>query len=172
MWSDILSWEVSNHVGDLASIAGVMISVVGFIATLRNVVSSRAAAERAELAAKAARDSIKLFDVAVDFSSAISILDEIKRLHRIHQWASLPERYSAVRKILITIKVSQPDLSDYQKDTIQKALTNVSGLEQAVEKAMVAGSQLNMQKLNAMISKNADQLHEIFVELRSTKVGV
>jgi hypothetical protein len=41
--------DVPTHLGDLASIAGIGISIVGFIATLWNVARSRKAAEQIEL---------------------------------------------------------------------------------------------------------------------------
>ena len=62
----VLSWIAENHVGDLASIAGVAISVIGFLATLWNVRRSKSAAERAELAASEARSAMRGYQTVSD----------------------------------------------------------------------------------------------------------
>ena len=99
-WADFVAWIVRNNLGDLASLAGVIIAVVGFGLTLKNVYRSKAAATRAEEAAKETRDSIRLFDTVSEFAEAISTMDEIKRLHRQSAWVILPDRYATLRKLL------------------------------------------------------------------------
>jgi hypothetical protein len=80
-----LSWAVDNHIGDLASIAGLIVSIVGFLITIYNVMRSRKAAERAKEAAQKAVSSIRSFEAVVDLSSIIGMLEEIKRTQRSNQ---------------------------------------------------------------------------------------
>ena len=94
----IIQWITENHVGDLASIAGIFITIIGFCVTLWNVWRSRSAAERAEMAANEARRMIRSYETVAEFSSAITLMEEIKRLHRSRQLDMLPDRYSALRK--------------------------------------------------------------------------
>jgi hypothetical protein len=90
-WVETLAWIAEYRIGDLASIAGVLIALVGFGLTLRGVRKTKSAAQSAAIAAEVTRNSIRRLDTVVDFSAAITILDEIKRLHRGGQWMLLPE---------------------------------------------------------------------------------
>jgi hypothetical protein len=132
----VLTWSDANHLGDLSGILGVFISLIGFLITIIGVYKSQGAAERAEKAAKSTRESIQLLNSVVDFSAAISILEEIKRLHRREDWLLLPDRYASIRKLLISLRSSGPRLSDEQSTVIQTALANLRSIEEQVERAM------------------------------------
>lgn len=119
MWLSFLNFLKDNQIGDLTGILGLFISFIGFSVTLIGVFKSKASSERAEKAAKSARDHIIFFDTVVDFTSAITILEEIKRHHRQEQWVLLLDRYSMIRKLLISLKASNVDLNDDQKTIIQ-----------------------------------------------------
>lgn len=160
------TWLVENHLGDWASVAGVGISLIGFAATLWNVVRSKRAAKQAESAANEVRQSMKLFDTASDFAEAVSVMDEIRRLHRAGAWVALPDRYSVLRRLLLTLRHSDPDLTERDQANIQAALQNVVALARQVEKALADPSRLNVPRINSMISNHADQLHEMLVLLR------
>jgi len=108
----ILNWIAENHVGDLASLAGVAISVGGFIVTVWNVRRTRSAAERAEAAANEARRVVRGYETVSEFSAAIAIMEEVKRLHRAGQIDMLLERYAALRKVLIGVRKLSPSIDD------------------------------------------------------------
>lgn len=171
MWTDALNWVATNRIGDVASITGVVISVFGFIITMYGVTRSKEAALRAEEAAKSARDSIRLFDVVVDFTNAIGILDEIKRSHRHRQWEGLPDRYSTIRKILINLRSLSTELTDSQLSTIQGALSNLTALEKQVEKALATASAPSTPRINALLSDDIDRLYQVLTELKKAKTG-
>jgi hypothetical protein len=166
-----LGWIVENHVGDLAGIAGVIISIVGFTVTVVGVMRSRTAAERAESASRETRDSIRLLEAVVDFAAAISILEEIKRLHRKAEWSLLPDRYAHIRKLLITLKATNIDLNDSQKTIIQSALANLYSIEAAVERALANPAQLKAARFNALITTDVDNLLTVLNELKAKKIG-
>jgi hypothetical protein len=108
---DLLHWIAKNHLGDLASLAGVAISIVGFGATLWNVRRSKSAAERAEAAANEARRAMRTYQTVADFSAGIAIMEEIKRLHREGRIDPLLDRYAALRKALIGVRRMAPSLT-------------------------------------------------------------
>src|SRR4051794_27728609 len=110
----LIQWIAEYHVGDLASIAGVFITIVGFFVTLLNVWRSRSAAERAEMAANDARRMIRSYETVAEFSSAITLMEEIKRLHRSRQLEMLPDRYAALRKALIGVRRLAPSIRESQ----------------------------------------------------------
>jgi hypothetical protein len=129
LWGTLLEWIGSNRIGDLASILGIIIALVGFAVTVTNVIKSKNAARRAEEAARTVRETIRLLDTVIDFSTAISLLEEIKRLHRTRQWALVPDRCATIRKLLVTLRASYDGLSDHQQTTIQSAIANLVALQ-------------------------------------------
>lgn len=173
MWAGILLWLKDNQIGDLTGVVGIVISIVGFVVTITGVIKSTSAAERAEVAAKSASESIRLFDTVVDFTAAISILEEIKRAHRSEQWMLLPDRYSAIRKLLISLRAANNDMSDNQILSLQSALTNLVSIERTVEKALKKKdiSVLNPTRFNQIISDDIDKLFTALSELKAARTG-
>ena len=155
--------------GEWADIVGIIsagLTLIGFAATLYGVYRSKTAAESAKLAAQEARDSIRILDTVVDFTAAISILEDIKRAHRQEQWILLPDRYAAIRKTLILISTNGKTLTDNQRITIKDAIVNLKQIEDVVEKALPSGATLKAAKLNRLISSDIDNLVAVLAELK------
>ncbi len=171
MWANTLIFISAYKIGDLASLAGVLISLVGFAVTVVSVLKSRRAAERAQIAAKAARDGIRLFETVVDFTQTISTLEELKRAHRYGQWQILPDRYAAVRKVLISLRTSNPGLTERQNTVIQEALSNLRLYETNVERGLSSGGAPNAAKLNASLSRDIDDLVAVLGEIKMASTG-
>jgi hypothetical protein len=95
-----LGWlRLHELAGTWADVSGFVIAIFGFAITIANVKKTKEAALAAQQAAQAARDGIQLFDAIQDFSTAIAVLEEIKRTQRgtgISE--TLPDRYAAIRK--------------------------------------------------------------------------
>jgi hypothetical protein len=171
LWASFSSFLTEYRAGDIASIVGVVISVVGFAITLIGVFKSRSAAARAEEAAKAATQSIRQFEAVVDFSTAISVLEEIRRSQRQQQWHSLPDRYATLRKVLISVRASNPNLTEGQLLTIQSSLASLNAVEKAVEKALEGDTSPKAARLNAIISREIDGLVTVLAELKAATSG-
>lgn len=172
-WASFLDWITNNKIGDLAGIVGLAITIVGFIATLYNVSKSKKAATAAKEAAESTRDSFKRFETVVDFSSAISRLEEIKRLHREGAWGVLPDRYAELRKILIVARTMAVGLSENQKTIMQTAIQNLTGMEQRVERSLKAGTIGNLvpDKFNSLLSRDTDGLIRLLAEIKIEQAG-
>ena len=171
MWASILAWLKDNQVGDLTGVLGIVISLIGFWVTVAGVVRSHRAAEQAAAAARSARESIRLFDTVVDFSSAIATLEEIKRAHRQAAWSMLPDRYAAIRKLLITLRAANGDLSEGHLSLIQNAIANLQDIEASVERALISPGALKPAKFNALLSEDIDNLVAVLTELKASKTG-
>src|SRR5579859_3267226 len=141
-----------QSLADWASIAGVVISIIGFIVTVWGVWKTRSAADRAEAAAKNAVKSIRMFDAVADFSTAVSVMEEIKRLHRQNASEVILDRYASLKKLLITAREMNANLSDEQKGIITGLVNNLSGMERSVESARSKGKNLDVAKLNETVS--------------------
>lgn len=161
-----MQWLSDYHIGDLASLAGVAISIVGFLVTVWNVRRSKSAAERAELAANEARRMIRGYEALSDFSAAIAIMEEIKRFHRIGQIDPLLDRYAALRKVLIEVRKMSPSVNQAMDQTIQSAITTLGTMESVVERSRAAGALPNFVRLNQLLSREIDQLHAVFIDMK------
>jgi hypothetical protein len=171
IYSQFLGWMEANRVGDLASVAGVAISLIGFTVTVIGVARSKNAAQKAEQAANSARETVRLMDTVVDFTAAVTALDEIKRLHRTSNWVLLLDRYSTIRRLLVIARTNNSRLTSSQQEAIQSALANLIVLENTLERALANGATPNTAKLNASISVNIDNLLAALTEIKMSKVG-
>lgn len=171
MWSNFLAWLRDNQIGDLTGLIGLVLSLFGFAVTLVGVYRSKTAAERAERAARSARESIRLFETVVDFSGVITMLEDIKRGHRQEQWPQLLDRYAAIRKLLVTLKAANVDLSVEQRSEIQLALTNISDIESTVESGLSDPEGLRFEHFNQIVSQDIDRLQSILVAIKGAGAG-
>jgi hypothetical protein len=163
----LVEWLDQTRAGDLASLAGVLIALVGFAITIRNTRASKAAALRAEGAAKEARQAIRLLDAVTEVSAAIKDLEELRRLHRSGAWPALPDRYNALRKSLVSIRSSIPGLSDQQQTAIQAALRDLADMERKVENDLERGrSPDEAARWNDRASGHIMELHELLLDLK------
>jgi hypothetical protein len=169
--SQLLAWAKANDLANSWSdLAGVLLSVIGFALTLTAVFRSKTAAEQARKAAEETRKGIRLLDTVVDFSAAIALLEEIKRSHRQQQWGPLPDKYAAIRKVLITLRNSRIALKESQETAIQNAVVNLVDIERRVEKALAdKSSSLNYAKINSLISEDIDNLLAVMTQLKASE---
>ncbi len=151
--------DAANFVLGLISVS---IALIGFGIIIYNVTKTKKLSIQI-------RDDLKRVDSVSLFSSAISCLEEIKTLHRMGAWLVLPDKYTALRKALITIREINPDISDESKKTIQSTISTLASTENIIEKANISGTPPpNVPNLNRTISKKMDELHPIVLEIQST----
>lgn len=172
MWATILAWLRDNQIGDLTGLAGLVLSVLGFAATLVGVYKSKNAAERAEAAARSTRESIRLFDLVVDFTAAIAMLEDIRRGHRQEQWGILLDRYAAIRKVLVTLNAANATLNAEQRVAVQSALANIATIEREVEEGLSGSDILQAARLNSIVSLDIDRLQAVLVEIKMARAEV
>ena len=159
---------VAYRPGDWLSLVGLVLTIVGFIATLWNLLRAKNAAKRAEDAVTKVRDDMRRTDMVADFAAAVAAMEEIKRLHREAAWPVLPDRYAELRKSLISIKSANKRLPDYQQSALQSAIQHFSSLERTVETALDTKEPLpNTARLNSLVSKRIDALQGVLVEVRN-----
>jgi len=153
--------------GDIASIAGVVLTIVGFAVTIFGVWRSKTAAEHARQAARETRESIAHYNAIAALSSAMVIMDEIKRLQRLSAWAVLPDRYSELRRHLVAIKGSEAQVGDVQRQTLQSAIETFADLEKRVDRAVAAKTTPpNPAKLNEIVSGQIDEVYAVLLLLQ------
>jgi len=152
---------IADRWGDLASALGLLVGLVGFWITIR-------AALKAKRAAEDARDRISTIDTVSQCSQAMSIMEEIKRLHREEAWAILPDRYATLRGLLVTIRSSDARLSEDQRQILSEVIQYASGVEHRIEKSIQAKTAPpSIPNLNKGMSEQLDRLTAMFGEIRS-----
>jgi len=154
--------------GDLASIAGLLVALIGFAITIIGVWKSRSAAESAKKAAYEARSAIVRTEIIANFSSAVTAMDEVKRLHRAEAWNVMPDRYSSLRRTLISICSSHPNLNEEHRKLIQSSIAQFRELESLVESFLAGGkTSPSSAKLNKIVTAQIDKLDEVLNSIKS-----
>lgn len=153
--------------GDIASIAGLGLSLIGFAVTILGVWRSQTAAEQARNAANAVKASIAHYDTIADLSSAVGIMDEIKRLHRQKAWGILPDRYGELRRRLIALKSYETILTGPQRQIIQETIEKLADLDRRVERCLSQSSAPpNPAKLNEIVTTQLDLVHAVLAAVQ------
>ncbi len=163
---ELLEQISKRHLGDVASILGFFVSLVGFSWTILLAWRSKKAAEMAQAEVRSVKQAIARSSTIADFSAAITTMNEIKRLHRVEAWVILPDRYAALRNMLLSIRSMNPDLREEYRTVIQNALQQFNDIEKAVERSLVSNKPLNRARLNAIVSVQVDRLIEILEEIK------
>jgi hypothetical protein len=164
---DFLAFVLQNHYGDLASIVGLAISIIGFGVTLWAVF-------RAKSAAQAARDAVKKVSVievrtsaVADCSTAIQAMQEIERLHRDRDpWQRLPDRYTDVVRLLIAIKANDGQINEVHKVALTGAISQFQGLKKQVERVLVGKATAAPDQMNGIVASQIQRVQEILNHVR------
>lgn len=159
------SWATSW--GDLASIIGTALTLIGFILTIAGVWRSKSAADGARRAAETTRASLAQYDAVADLSAATALMDEIKRLQRLGAWPVLPDRYAELRRRLVALKSSSAQLTDPQRQVFQGTVEKFKDLERRVERSVATGAApRNPAKLNEIVSSQIDEVHAVLLAVQ------
>jgi hypothetical protein len=109
---------------------------------------------------------IRDYETLSDFSAAIAIMEEIKRFHRVGQIDPLLDRYAALRKVLTEVRKMSPSVNQTMDQTIQNAITTLADMEAQVERSRVTGAAPDFVRFNRALSRDIDELHAVFVEMK------
>jgi hypothetical protein len=162
---------LSNWV-NLVTVLGVIVTIVGFIVTIQTLIRTKKAAMAAREAAEATKMQLSRVDTMSDFSSAIEIMDEIKRLHRARAWDLVPDRYSILRRLLTSIQALNPDLSKEQKTLLAGAAAQFRTMEHQVEQARARNqlTELNLARFNRIVTAQLDELDKVMLSIKQAGI--
>lgn len=148
-----------DHWGDLASVTGVAVALVGFVVTYR-------AARRAEDAATRARARMLHVDTVAELAQVKAGMTEIMRLHRARDWAVLPDRYQAMREHLATIRSAAPGLSDEQKSAIQSVIVQLDAVERSLYGRLAQGQEPDVAEWNIIVGGQIVRLVDLLAAVK------
>ena len=163
--TDVIKFITDHHLGDLASVLALIITVCGFVITILAVRKSRKAIQ-------AVRADMAQFDAVSELSAALAAIEEIKYLHREEGWKYISPRYSGLRKSLIEIRGAHPDLSSQDRNpSARYVITHLVAMENQVDRALVDNTiRLDVPNFNAIISRQGDHLNEMLAQIKN-KIG-
>jgi hypothetical protein len=149
---------------DVASVLGLVASLVGFTITIVAVFKSKSAADQAQKAAAETRQKIATQAAIVDLNRIVADVEELKPLHRAGAWEVLPSRYVSLRRQLLALKVSYPNLSRPQRASIQGVIQQFKSIEEIVETALASKTPPpDVPALNKIAAEQGDKLNAILV---------
>ena len=113
----LLSWEpLLSTYGDLASIGGLILTLVGFAFTLWKIVQTRRATEEAIRIAKGAIAQVSTRLFANQIADGIRLASDLKNTYRMGQWERAIDRCEQLRRLLASVVEDsniRPDEGDY-----------------------------------------------------------
>ncbi len=105
-------------------------------------------------------------------AEAIAIMDEIKRLHRANAWEIVPDRYSALRRLLVSVQNLNPDLTPEQRTILGGTIVQFRTMENKVENARAANrdDDLDFAGLNKIVTKQLDDVEKVMLSIRQAGI--
>lgn len=155
------------RIGDYAGLIGLLISLVGFCFTIKAVLNSKAASEQATAAVESMRGDMRRSETVSDFATALAVMEEIKRMHRSDNLIFLPDRYASLKKFLVSIRTSNPLLTEKDQIVIQSAIAKFSSMETVIEASIRNAKPIEHAKMNGQMSKHYDSIQALLVKIKS-----
>lgn len=159
---------IADNWGSLASVSGLLVSLVGFTSAIIQIRRSHSAATEARDAAVAARQTMARNLTIADLTRARDRMQTLKDLHRIGPWERALDRYDEVRRMLVEIRGRHPGLTSQQLSIIQNAVVQVGIMEGEVRAALREGRQPDIARFDATLSETQATLDELSVRLEQS----
>ena len=118
--------------GDVATVAGIIVSLGGFVWAISEARGARSASEAAEAAANQTKDQIARHLQVVDLQRAIGLIERIKTLHDNDRWEGSTELYHSLREMLSDVIVRCPQSQAGVRGKLATARTIVLDMENFV----------------------------------------
>ena len=165
--SAITAFIVGHNLGDIASVIGLPLTLLGLGLTLLVALRAKRAAQAASVAVSELRDTLRKLHTVADLSAVMASMEEIKRLHRAAAWAVLPDRYAMLRRTLISIRTSNPALNEEHQASLQNAVQHLRDFEGKVERALASkGPTPDPARLNQIVSAQMDKLEDLLAAIK------
>ena len=122
-----------DHWGDIFSVIGVVVSMVGLFWAVREAKGARSAASAAEKATIETKDSIGRHLVTIDLQRAVGLIQRLKLLHSANRWDAALEQYQSLRAIISDIIARYPELDTEIRRRLSLARHQIRRMEDLVE---------------------------------------
>ena len=158
------NWAQGNW-GDLASLASLFITLIGFLITFWNLRKTRTEVKRI-------RSLFYSIDTLTELSATLAMMDELKFQHRKGEWDVILPRYSELRRKLVLIRNSDLPFTDFHQQVLQDTVTLLKSMEEDVEAALAHQSRYpDYSRLNRSLSEQMDQLAVVLAAFKRMAGG-
>jgi hypothetical protein len=158
----LFQFIIENNIGDIASVLGLFLAIIGFGITIFTV-------RKAKFAVLEVRNDIIKIDTISILSEARATMEEIERLHREKAWRILPDRYTVLKKSLISVQGANPDLSKEHKESLNRAVGQFTIIKNKIENILSTHADSpDASKLNKIVTKQIDNLTQVLEEIKNT----
>lgn len=146
----------------VVSVAGLVVAVCGFAIAIWQIRRTRTAAEHAEAAARAARESIFSVTSLLDLSQASMLIEQLKELYRNNEWRRAVDRYTQLRQILTRAKSRLPE---EKRDKIDDAINQLVSLEVATNGAITDRTDIDAAEFHNILLTMQQDINETLAEI-------
>ncbi len=95
-------------------------------------------------------------------------MEEVKRLHRDSNLVLLPDRYFAIKKILIELKSEHVVFEDQQRAVVQGAILHFKSFEKHTEKLIQKNKEIeDAPRLNGIVTTISESFQELLGYVKS-----
>ena len=146
-------WSVTW--GDVATVVGIAVSLVGLMWAI-------IVARGARSAARETRDQIAHHLQTVDLQRAIALIERIKTLHDNERWEASREHYQTLRAMLSDVIARSPEDQSDVRERLANARTIVSGMDNIVRSHVSRDvSERDRSRLNRNLNVVQSDLEEL-----------
>lgn len=158
--------------GNIASVLGLLVSIVGLGFSVWAVYAARGAKLAAESAAESVRARLSLFGILESLSLALAQMQELKLLQRTQDWAQVLSRYANLRVSLARICAGPVALDEREQSILSDARSALAANENRVDRALLSGKQpADPAKLNEIVSSHIDACVTVLVRIQTEPGG-
>lgn len=154
--------------GSLASIAGLLVALLGFAFALWQILALKSATERERLQRERLQARLTSFAVVADASGIPPSISEIASLLKSGQADFVRMRLGDLRLRLVSLRDALVllDPKDDAGETFQRHLLEVAHLTRTLDAAAANGRELNATKIQAQLDGISESAHSVVVMRR------
>ena len=153
-------WSVSW--GDIATVVGVVASLVGLGWAIKEARGARSASKAAQTAANETQEQIARHLQTVDLQRAIGLIQLVKTLHDNNQWEAAKEHYQTLREMLTWIIARCLEHQIEFRERLTTARTEITLMDDLVRQDIIQGiEEDDRSRLNQNLNNIQSDLEEL-----------
>ena len=163
----MIDFLVKYQIFGFSSIIGLIVALLGFYITIKNVVRTRKTAKKTQEIVREVTKDISRIETVSELSATLKSMDEIKNMFLKKDIRSLPERCNEMRKNLISIREAYRGFTPEQSAVIQGAITYLNRMESGCILMKEKNEEpKNISLFNKNFNKCTDELHVVLINLK------
>jgi hypothetical protein len=137
-----------------------LITIIGFAVTAFSAIA-------ALIVARNIKNKILLVDSISDIAKVQALIEEIRRHLRMAAWVVLPERYTELRHLLVSVKNEGEHFSTDQQTILTKVIVGIQRQEEIINKNGVNGLARDQAiEADKLLRDHADKMNGLNIQTR------